>query len=133
MILSDRVSGRMPVWGLMAAAALAIVSLPGLSLAQKSAGTSVPSSEQIAESARQSPASTAARLEQIESELKRVQPLARRGQTIGHRPVRDGDRSRSPRPNYPTRRIRLPRWNSLKVIDKHSTVITFSGASQNTF
>ena len=38
MILSDRVSGRMPVWGLVAAAALAIVALPGLSLAQKSAG-----------------------------------------------------------------------------------------------
>ena len=55
MILSDRVSGRMPVWGLVAAAALAIVSLPGLSVAQKSARTSVPSSEQLAESRRARP------------------------------------------------------------------------------
>ena len=51
MILSDRVSGKMPAWGLLfAAAALAIVSLPGLSLAQKSAGPTVGTSEQIATS-----------------------------------------------------------------------------------
>ena len=35
MILSDRVSGRVPAWGLAAAALLALVSLPGWSVAQK--------------------------------------------------------------------------------------------------
>jgi beta-lactamase regulating signal transducer with metallopeptidase domain len=130
MILSDRVSGRMPGWGLMAAAALEIVTLPGLSLAQRSAGTSVPSSEKIEKSAAQGPASTAARLVQIESELKRICRLledAKRSATDQRETLTALGR------RDPTARLKgsAARWNDLKVIDKHSTVITFSGASQN--
>jgi beta-lactamase regulating signal transducer with metallopeptidase domain len=130
MILSDRVSGRLPSWALIAAAALAIVSLPGLTLAQKSADTLVASTEQVAESARQNPTSTAARLEQIESELKRVCRMLEEAK----RSAPDQKESVTARARRdPTARPKdsVARWNDLKVIDKHSTVMTFSGSSQN--
>ena len=126
MILSDRVSGKMPAWGLMAAAALAIVTLPGLSLAQKSAETIVASSVETAESAKQNPTSTAARLEQIESELKRVFRLLEEAKRSA--PDQSEKATAPARRDAPARpKDATARWTSLMVLDKHSTVISFSG------
>jgi beta-lactamase regulating signal transducer with metallopeptidase domain len=129
MILSDRVSGKLPGWGLIAAAALAIVSLPGLSLAQRSARAAIAAPEQIAESARQDPASTAARLEQIESELKRVCRLLEEAK----RSVPD-QRETLPLPARRDTTVRpkdsAAKWNTLRVIENHSAVIAFQGWSQ---
>ena len=121
MVFSDRVSGTLPVWGLVAAAAFAIVSLPGLSLARQPAET-------IAAKVEQGPTSTAARLEQIEAELKRVSRMLEEAKRSAHeqsqtaKDLGRGDRAARPRDS-------AAEWNRLQVTDKHSTVITFQGWS----
>ena len=71
MILSDRVSGKLSSGGIFAASVLALAALPGWSFAQKPAA--VPAGEAMQTEAK--PKSTAAHLEQIENELKRLASL----------------------------------------------------------
>ena len=71
MILSDRVSGKLSSGGIFAASVLALAALPGWSFAQKPAA--VPAGEAVQTEAISK--STAARLEQIENELKRLASL----------------------------------------------------------
>jgi beta-lactamase regulating signal transducer with metallopeptidase domain len=71
MILSDRVSGKLSLAGLVTASVLALVALPGWTFAQKPASLA---GEEAGQSGADSGA-TAARLEQIEAELKRLASL----------------------------------------------------------
>ena len=114
MILSDRVSGTLPIWGLVAAA-VAIVSLPGWSLAQKPAEMTVACLTEQHNSVQQGSASTAARLEQIESELKRVSRMLEEAKRSSV------DRDRRDRPRHERCRDgRLPgTFGDRQTFDRH--------------
>ncbi len=71
MILSDRVSGKVSVWGFLAAGLLAIAALPGWSFGQKLDAAPAKTAVQ----AEPGEGATAARLQQIEAELKRLASL----------------------------------------------------------
>ena len=124
MILSDRVSGRMPLWGFLAASVLALVSLPGWSLAQKPEERTAGSPGEVAPQVDQNPATTTVRLEQIEAELKRLAGLLeeakRSAANEAKRTLRPYERS-------------LRRFNSLKIIDKKRLSVSFDGASRTYF
>ncbi len=71
MILSDRVSGKVSVAGFLAAGFLAIAALPGWSFGQKPDAAPAKTAVQ----AEPGEGATAARLQQIEAELKRLSSL----------------------------------------------------------
>ena len=126
MILSDRVSGRVPAWGLAAAALLALVSLPGWSVAQKPPERTAPTAIATADQLDQNAGAAAARLEQIEAELKRLSLLleeAKRSAASSPRqapaPVLDDSKALSREP--------IARWRKLKVIDKKPAAVSFEG------
>jgi beta-lactamase regulating signal transducer with metallopeptidase domain len=126
MILSDRVSAKVPVWGLAAAALLALVSLPGWSVAQKPAERTAPTAIAAEDQPGQNAGATAARLEQIEAELKRLSLLleeAKRSAASTPRqapaPVLDDSKALAREP--------IARWRKLKVIDKKPAAVSFEG------
>ncbi len=84
MILSDRVSGKMSALGTLAAVLLTVAALPGWSFAQKATaptGENTPRAEPDA-------GVTAARIRQIESELKRLSTvLERSADATGSKPT----------------------------------------------
>jgi hypothetical protein len=105
------------MWGLVAAAALSIISLPGLSFAQRSVETRVRTPEAAAIQAERDV--TTARLELIESELKRLSLL-----------IEDAKRSAvdTTKPRETATHEKLARmWRNLKAVDKQSSVIWFAG------
>jgi beta-lactamase regulating signal transducer with metallopeptidase domain len=120
MILSDRVCGTLPKWGRLAAASLAIVSLPGWSLAQKPAEITVTSPDGTVRHDEQDGRAAAARLDQIESELKRLsRMLAEAKQSVAT--ATQPDKTQSPQ-------ITTPKWRNLPVINKTGLFTSFEGA-----
>jgi hypothetical protein len=125
MILSDRVSGNVPAWGFAVAAVLALVSLPGWSLAQNPAETTAASSHETATPHEQTDGSTSARLDQIESELKRLSRMLEEAKQAEANLAR-ATRARSPNDTKSA-------WRRLKVIDKNPSGISFEGVKRNYF
>ncbi len=132
MILSERVSGKVPTWGLAAAAALAFLALPGWSLGQKPADpqphyppASIPAGD-IDHDTR----TTTARLEQVEAELKRLSRLLEgANQTTSTRAQNSFDAVR--RDSLAPARDPGIRWKRLAVIDKKPASVSFQGTKHN--
>src|SRR5437764_13762842 len=89
MILSERVSGKVPVWGMITAMALVAVALPGWSLGQHEPDNAPHERRAQAASAtaaaqtddKQSTEAMSVRLKQLEAEIEGLKKLldARRG------------------------------------------------------
>ena len=114
MILSDRVSGTLPRWGLLAAALVATVSLPGWSLAQKPAETAVATSVGTVSHSVQDGPAAAARLDQIESELKRLSHMLAEAKQSSVNPDKTPSSPRT-----------MPRWRMPSVINKTPSFTSF--------
>ena len=95
MILSDRVSGKLSVRGIFVASVLALAALPGWSFAQK------PAAAPAGESAQLQPdrSATAARLEQIEAELKRLAALVEHKERPDEPKPAQGERGQREKPS----------------------------------
>ena len=132
MILSERVSGKVPAWGLAAAAALALFALPGWSLGQNPAEpqphyppASIPAGD-IDHDTR----TTTARLEQVEAELKRLSRLLEgANQTTSTRAQNSSDAVR--RDSLAPSQDPGIRWKRLAVIDKKPASVSFQGTKHN--
>ena len=125
MILSDRVSGRMPLWGFLAATVLALVSLPGWSLAQKPEERTAGSPGEVAPQVDQNPGTTTVRLEQIEAELKRLSGLLEE--------TKRSAANEAKRPLAGSKRSLFARWHSLKIIDKNPLSVSFGYGTSRTY
>ena len=117
MILSDRVSGKLSSGGIFAASVLALAALPGWSFAQKPAA--VPAGEAMQTEA--DPKSTAARLEQIENELKRLASLVEHAERA---PEPDAAAGRSDQQEKPTV------WRKYKGVVVNNGAATFESNVQ---
>jgi hypothetical protein len=125
MILSDRVSGRLPLWGFVAAAALALVTLPAWSVAQKPADNAEATAGTIASQPEQNARATAARLEQIEAALKRLSGELEEAKRSAVNPPYQTTASPPQDMN--------PGWLKLKALDKNPASVAFVGSSRNYF
>jgi beta-lactamase regulating signal transducer with metallopeptidase domain len=120
MILSDGVSGKRPAWGLVAAGVLVLASLPGWSLAQKPADNVVETPRDTVVQ-NDSGNATKARLDQIESELKRLTRL-----------IEEARRSTVKEPQRAQPAEEVPaRWRRLPLVDKNPLFSSFNGTGMN--
>ncbi len=124
MILSDRVSGRLPLWGFVAAGALALVTLPAWSVAQNPVENAEATSGPIAGHPERSAKATAARLEQIEAELKRLSGQLEEAKRTAANPPQHT----KVRPQDMT-----PSGVKLNAIEKDRALISLQGTTHNYF
>jgi beta-lactamase regulating signal transducer with metallopeptidase domain len=123
MIFSDRVSGRLPLWGFVAAGALAAAALPGWSAVPATESQSEALPGKIETAPAQLPGATAQRLEQIEAELKRLSVLLEA--------AKQSALSQPDQPADPNRLNAAGSWRGLKVIDKRPLSMSLNGAHRD--
>ena len=120
MILSDRVSGRLPLWGFVAAGALSIAALPAWSAGPVAAAQTEPPASKIEVPRDQKRAATAERLKQIEAELRRLSVL-----------LEEAKQSALKQPHQPASPTREDDdGRGLEVIEKSPVSVSMKGTSR---